>query len=102
MARIWAVVNFIDPAGRCLRVSPRLSSVIYLCARIQAPEEAMAFEWDELWLNKNQQAMRALDSEQAELASELFDNKAWKAAANYRKGDFATVEELLNEQEGYA
>jgi len=72
---------------------------LFICVLIQVPEEAMAFEWDELWLNKNQQAMRALDSEQAELASELFNNKEWKAAANYRKGDFATVEELLNEQE---
>jgi Ca-activated chloride channel homolog len=72
---------------------------ILVCVLIQTPDDAMAFEWDELWLNKNQQAMRALDSEQAELASELFNNKEWKAAANYRKGDFATVEELLNEQE---
>jgi len=72
---------------------------ILVCVLIQTPEEAMAFEWDDLWLNKNQQAMRALDSEQTELASELFNNKEWKAAANYRKGDFATVEELLNEQE---
>tara|TARA_R110002073_G_scaffold238789_2_gene399934 strand:- start:11444 stop:13243 length:1800 start_codon:yes stop_codon:yes gene_type:complete len=72
---------------------------LFICVLIQVPEEAMAFEWDDLWLNKNQQAMRALDSEQAELASELFNDKEWKAAANYRKGDFATVEELLNEKE---
>jgi len=72
---------------------------ILVCVLIQIPEDAMAFEWDDLWLNKNQQAMRALDNEQAELASELFNNKEWKAAANYRKGDFAAVEELLNEQE---
>lgn len=72
---------------------------ILVCVLIQTPEDAMAIEWDDLWLNKNQQAMRALDSEQAELASELFNNKEWKAAANYRKGDFATVEEILNEHE---
>ncbi len=72
---------------------------ILVCILIQSPEDAMAFGWDDLWLNKDQQAMRALDSEQADLASELFNNKEWKAAANYRKGDFAKVEELLNEQE---
>lgn len=72
---------------------------ILVCILIQTPDDAMAFDWDDLWLNKNQQAMRALNSEQPELASELFDNKEWKAAANYRKGDFAAVEELLNEQE---
>ncbi len=72
---------------------------ILVCVLVQMPDDAMAFEWDDLWLNKNQQAMRALDSEQAELASELFNNKERKAAANYRKGDYATVEELLNEQD---
>ncbi|MFT5396743.1 MAG: Ca-activated chloride channel family protein [Gammaproteobacteria bacterium] len=72
---------------------------LFVCVLIQTPDDVMAFEWDDLWLNKNQQAMRALNSEQAELASELFNNKEWKAAANYRKGDFATVEELLNEHE---
>jgi Ca-activated chloride channel family protein len=72
--------------------------VLFICVLVQTPEVAVAFEWDDLWLNKNQQGMRALDNEQAELASDLFDNKAWKAAANYRKGDFATVAELLNEQ----
>lgn len=72
---------------------------ILVCVLIQTPDEAMAIEWDELWLNKNQQAMRALDNEQAEQAVELFDNEEWKAAANYRKGDYAAVEELLNERE---
>jgi Ca-activated chloride channel homolog len=72
---------------------------LFVCLLIQSPDDAMAFEWNELWLNKNQQAMRALDNEQTELASELFDDNEWKAAANYRKGDYAAVEELLNEQE---
>ncbi|MAS81967.1 MAG: hypothetical protein CMF45_04700 [Legionellales bacterium] len=71
---------------------------LFICVLVQTPEIAVAFEWDDLWLNKNQQAMRALDNKQAELASDLFNNKEWKAAANYRKGDFATVTELLNEQ----
>ncbi len=73
--------------------------VIFVCLLIQQPDDAMAFEWNDLWLNKNQKAMQALQNEQTELAAELFDDKEWKAAANYRKGDYAATEALLNEQE---
>ena len=68
---------------------------IVFCAVMFNPDQALAFEWDDLWLNKNQQAMRALDNEQAESAAELFQDNAWKAAAKYRAGDFSSVEELL-------
>lgn len=72
---------------------------ILVCVLIQTPDEAMAFEWDDLWLNKNQQAMRALENEQHEQAVELFESDEWKAAANYRKGDYEATEEILNERE---
>lgn len=70
---------------------------IFVCIVISSPDEAMAFEWKDLWLNKNQQAMRALESEKAAAASELFENNEWKAAAKYRSGDYAAAEEILNE-----
>lgn len=73
--------------------------VLFVCLLMQQPDDAMAFEWNDLWLNKNQKAMQALENQQTELAAELFDNKEWKAAANYRKGDYATTEKLLNEQQ---
>ena len=72
---------------------------ILICVMISHPDSANAFEWDDLWLNKNQKAMRALDSEQAEVAAELFQNNEWKAAAKYRSGDYAATAELLNEYE---
>lgn len=72
---------------------------ILVCVMISHPDSATAFEWDDLWLNKNQKAMRALDSEQAEVAAELFQDNEWKAAAKYRSGDYAATAELLNEYE---
>ncbi len=71
--------------------------VLFMCLLMQSPDEAMAFEWDDLWLNKNQRAMRALENGQPELAAELFDDKKWKAVAHYRKGDYAAAARLLDE-----
>ncbi len=70
---------------------------ILVCIMISQPNDANAFEWSDLWLNKNQQALRALDKEQADVASELFQDNEWKAAAKYRSGDYAAAEELLNQ-----
>lgn len=70
--------------------------VIMVCVLISNPDDAHAFDWNDLWLNKNQQAMRALENEQADTASNLFQDNAWKAAAKYKAGDYAAAEELLN------
>jgi Ca-activated chloride channel homolog len=72
---------------------------ILVCLMMSNPDEAIAFEWNDLWLNNNQKAMRALNKEQADVASELFQDKEWKAAAKYKAGDYAATEELLNEYE---
>ncbi len=69
---------------------------VLICLMISSPKDVCAFEWNDVWLNKNQQAMRALENEQADVASELFQNRAWKAAAKYRVGDYAATEKLLN------
>jgi Ca-activated chloride channel family protein len=73
--------------------------VILVCIMISNPDKAIAFEWDDFWLNKNQQALRALKNEKADVASELFQDDEWKAAAKYRSGDYAASEELLNKFE---
>ncbi|NOG59650.1 MAG: VWA domain-containing protein [Proteobacteria bacterium] len=72
--------------------------VILVCITFTInPDDAMAFEWNDLWLNKNQKAMRALENDQADVASDLFQDNEWKAAAKYRSGDYVATEELLNE-----
>ena len=70
---------------------------ILLCLFIIHPNNAMAFEWKDLWLNKNQRAMQALNNQQAEIASKLFQDDEWKAAAKYRAGDYAAAEKLLKD-----
>lgn len=70
---------------------------ILVCVMFSNPDEAVAFEWNDLWLNENQKAMRAFENEQADVAAELFQDNKWKAAAKYQSGDYAVAEELLNE-----
>ncbi len=54
---------------------------------LSAPAEASL--WDGLWLNKDQQASKALESGDAEAAAELFEDDEWQAVARYRAGDYS-------------
>lgn len=58
-------------------------------------EPAAAFDWDWLWLNDNQRAYQALQQEQPQQAATLFNDPKWKAAAEYRSGNFAEADTLL-------
>ncbi len=68
------------------------------------PPPAYAFDakqlWpidtDSLWLRPDQQAMRALNADDAETAAELFQAKDWKAAAHYRAGNYEQSNALLD------
>jgi len=66
-------------------------------AEVPGAEEAIG---SGLWLNDNQRAERLLESGRALEAIDLFNNKKWQAAAQYRAGHFdETVKLLEGEQE---
>ena len=48
---------------------------------------ATAFEWQDLWLNDNQQALKKLES-QPDQAAEQFDDPEWRGVSEYRAGNF--------------
>ena len=52
------------------------------------PKNSYAFEWQDLWQTKNQQAQQAYQNNQFEVAANLFDNPDWKAAAEYKAGQY--------------
>ena len=52
------------------------------------PEPVSALDWDGLWLRRDQQGQRAMDARDYTAAAELFDDPAWKAAAQHRAGDY--------------
>ncbi len=50
--------------------------------------DAHALTWSDLWLTRDQQGQEAFEAEEHQLAGELFENLAWRAAAQFRSGDF--------------
>jgi Ca-activated chloride channel family protein len=51
-------------------------------------QPSQALQWQDLWLRRDQQALRAFQAEQVEVAAELFEDPQWQAVAKYRAGDF--------------
>jgi Ca-activated chloride channel family protein len=49
---------------------------------------AQAFEWNDLWLRRDQRAYEALQDKQPARAATLFENPEWRGAAQFRSGEF--------------
>lgn len=52
------------------------------------PQTAAAMSWTDLWLNKNQQAAKALMNDDPGEAAALFEDSEWQAVAKYRAGEY--------------
>jgi len=52
------------------------------------PFPAKASLWDDLWQRSDQQAYQALQEGSPGIAAMLFDDPEWRAAAQYRAGDY--------------
>tara|TARA_Y100000996_G_scaffold401630_1_gene372764 strand:+ start:431 stop:2185 length:1755 start_codon:yes stop_codon:yes gene_type:complete len=63
--------------------------VLWVVGIILPGTRAEALTWDDLWLRADQQGQAAFEAEEHQQASELFQNPEWRAAAQYRAGDFA-------------
>lgn len=59
------------------------------------PHPAQAMSWDELWKNDNQRAAEKFSQDDLRSAAELFRNPEWRAAANYRAGEFDQAAQAL-------
>ena len=68
---------------------------VALVLLLPLPKNSYAFEWQDLWQNKDQQAEQAYKNNQFEQAATLFQNPDWKAAANYKAGAYDKALENL-------
>ena len=66
--------------------------MLIVVTMILPQQNAYALGWDELWINKNQQAKKALNEGDASSAAALFENNEWKGVAEYKAGDFEKAE----------
>jgi Ca-activated chloride channel family protein len=82
----WLVLLLLPLAAMAFRKGWVLVLVILIAP---LPRTAHASPWDDLWLNKNQQAMKALERGDQVDAAALFEDREWRGVASYRAGDYA-------------
>lgn len=65
--------------------------LLVAAAGLSQPEPAYAWEWQDLWVRKDQQGSKAFIEEDYDAAATRFEDPMWRAAANYRKGNYEAV-----------
>lgn len=81
----WLVLLLLPLAAAAFR---RGWVMLVALAILPMAEPAQASFWDDLWLTKDQQAKRQLESGEAASAAELFEDPEWRAVANYHASAF--------------
>jgi Ca-activated chloride channel family protein len=66
-------------------------AAVLVCFVLPQPQQAYAFDWNDLWLTPDQQAQQAMQTGNAGEAAKLFENPEWKAAAAYKNKDYASA-----------
>jgi Ca-activated chloride channel family protein len=95
---IWLVVLLVPFALLVFRRGVLFSVMLVIFVLPQSHQVSAATWWDELWATPDQRAQQALENNKAKMAAETFADPAWKAAANYRAGDYAKAIELYQQQ----
>ena len=81
----WLVLLLLPLAALAFRRGWVLVLLVFVAP---LPQQAHAAFWDDLWLNKDQQAQRALEQGNPADAAALFDDTEWRGVAEYRAGDY--------------
>ena len=69
--------------------------LLLLIFTLPLPRPAYALDWNSLWQRNDQRAQQALQTDQPQQAAQLFKNPEWRAAANYRAGNYQAAAEDL-------
>jgi len=92
----WALLLVLPLAALSFRKGLLCFALLLL---LPLPKNSYAFEWQDLWQSKDQQAQQAYKNNQFEEAAKLFENPDWKAAAHYKVGEYdKALENLKNDQ----
>jgi Ca-activated chloride channel family protein len=81
----WLLLLLLPMAAMAFRRGLVLVVLVFL---LPMARPASAFDWQDLWLNKDQQAERLLGDGNAMDAAGLFNDPRWRAVANYRAGEY--------------
>jgi len=75
-----------------------LLSLAFICL-LPFPETSYALEWKDLWQTQDQQAQQSFKQGNYQQAAEQFGDPQWKAASQYKAGQFEKTSETLNQDE---
>ena len=81
----WLVLALLPLGALAFR---RAGLLALLIALVPLPEPAQAFEWRELWSKPDLRAARAFADQRFDEAASEFRDAAWRAAAQYRAGQY--------------
>jgi Ca-activated chloride channel family protein len=81
----WLLLILVPIAAMAFRRGLVLLLLVFL---LPVAEPVYAFDWQDLWLTRDQQAQRQLDEGNAMEAGELFEDPVWQAVAKYRAGEY--------------
>ncbi len=81
----WLLLLLVPLVLTAFRRGALIALVIFC---LPYPQDASAFEWQSLWFRADQRAEKLMEEGNVESAAELFEDPAWKGAANYRAGKF--------------
>lgn len=73
-----------------------LLSFAFICL-LPFPEPSYALEWKDLWQTQDQQAQQAFKQGNYQQAAEQFESAQWKAAAEYKAGQFDKSTDTLKQ-----
>ena len=90
----WLLLLALPLAALAFRRGWLLS--LCLAGMLLPVHEAQAVEWRDLWQRKDQQASASFTAEQYDNAAALFRDQQWRAAANYRSGNYQQAAEDLD------
>jgi Ca-activated chloride channel family protein len=85
----WLLLLVLPLAALLFRRGVLLALVIGIFVAQPEPSYAESgWDWSRLWLNNDQRAQQRLAEGESEQAAEQFNNPDWKAAAQYRAGQY--------------
>ncbi len=90
----WLVLPLLLLAALAFR---RGYIVMVFLLVLPIPRPAQALDWQSLWNNGDQLGQQAMQADDPDKAATLFDSPEWRAAANYRAGNFQQAAEALKE-----
>ncbi|MDX1481443.1 MAG: VWA domain-containing protein [Woeseiaceae bacterium] len=83
----WLLLLLVPLASLAFRKGWVLTALVFVAPLASEPVHALS--WQDLWKTPDQQGRDSLEAGDANSAAQQFEDREWRAVANYRAGDYA-------------